>query len=91
MFRRNRDSGKNSADTEVLLEEETPTELIEDLGSGEKEDCIIGKRTNEMAIMQEPEPLKKLKKRVQVQMSVDEELARKVQKEEQAKAMSAQK
>ncbi|GJS90538.1 putative ribonuclease H-like domain-containing protein [Tanacetum coccineum] len=27
---------KNSADTEVLLEEETPTELIEDLGSGEK-------------------------------------------------------
>ncbi|GKC00529.1 hypothetical protein Tco_0986665 [Tanacetum coccineum] len=28
---------KNSAETEVLLEEETPTELIEDLGSGEKE------------------------------------------------------
>ncbi|GJX69392.1 putative ribonuclease H-like domain-containing protein [Tanacetum coccineum] len=27
---------KNSADTEVLLEEETLTELIEDLGSGEK-------------------------------------------------------
>ncbi|GJS19041.1 putative ribonuclease H-like domain-containing protein [Tanacetum coccineum] len=27
---------KNSADTKVLLEEETPTELIEDLGSGEK-------------------------------------------------------
>ncbi|GJW21640.1 hypothetical protein Tco_0032262 [Tanacetum coccineum] len=27
---------KNSADTEVLLEEETPTNLIEDLGSGEK-------------------------------------------------------
>ncbi|GKE67593.1 hypothetical protein Tco_1521754, partial [Tanacetum coccineum] len=27
---------KNSADTEVLLEETTPTELIEDLGSGEK-------------------------------------------------------
>ncbi|GJX33231.1 hypothetical protein Tco_0243086 [Tanacetum coccineum] len=27
---------KNSADTEVLLEEETPTELIEDLGSSEK-------------------------------------------------------
>ncbi|GKF80852.1 hypothetical protein Tco_0239454, partial [Tanacetum coccineum] len=28
--------GKNSADTEVLLEEETLTELIENLGSGEK-------------------------------------------------------
>ncbi|GJT80507.1 hypothetical protein Tco_1054849 [Tanacetum coccineum] len=28
---------KNSADTEVLLEEETLTKLIEDLGSGEKE------------------------------------------------------
>ncbi|GJY47159.1 ribonuclease H-like domain-containing protein [Tanacetum coccineum] len=27
---------KNCADTKVLLEEETPTELIEDLGSGEK-------------------------------------------------------
>ncbi|GKA06451.1 hypothetical protein Tco_0685675, partial [Tanacetum coccineum] len=27
---------KNSADTEVLLEETTPTELIEDLGIGEK-------------------------------------------------------
>ncbi|GJR67778.1 hypothetical protein Tco_0013843 [Tanacetum coccineum] len=42
------------------------------------------------AIMQELEPLKKLKKRVQVQMSVDEELARKVQVEEQAKSMAEQ-
>ncbi|GJU73359.1 hypothetical protein Tco_1264764 [Tanacetum coccineum] len=42
------------------------------------------------AIMQELEPLKKLKKKVQVQMSVDEELARKVQEEEQAKAMAEQ-
>ncbi|GJR17327.1 hypothetical protein Tco_0965854 [Tanacetum coccineum] len=54
---------KNSDDTEVLLEEETPTELIEDLGSREK---------------------------VQVQMSIDEELARNVQEEEQAKAMAEQ-
>ncbi|GKE02680.1 hypothetical protein Tco_1390663, partial [Tanacetum coccineum] len=43
------------------------------------------------AIMQEPKPPKKLKKRVQIQMSVYEELARKVQKEEQAKAMAEQK
>ncbi|GJT24142.1 hypothetical protein Tco_0894079 [Tanacetum coccineum] len=42
------------------------------------------------AIMQELEPPKKLKKRVQVQMSVYEELARKVQEEEQAKAMAEQ-
>ncbi|GJY34304.1 retrovirus-related pol polyprotein from transposon TNT 1-94 [Tanacetum coccineum] len=32
---------KNSADTEVLLEEETLTELIEDLGSGEKDEKEI--------------------------------------------------
>ncbi|GJR00124.1 hypothetical protein Tco_0523108 [Tanacetum coccineum] len=117
---------KNSADTEVLLEEETPTELIEDLGSGEKGEkevstadvpvstagAEVSTGTHDVstaaaalvyirrsaskakdkgkAIMQEPEPLKKLKKRVQVQMSVDKELARKVQEEEQAKAMAEQ-
>ncbi|GJX58525.1 hypothetical protein Tco_0289915 [Tanacetum coccineum] len=116
----------NSADTEVLLEETTPTELIEDLGSGEKgeketstADVPVSNAGVEVstashdvsiataalvyirrsaskakdkgkAIMQEPKPLKKLKKRVQVQMSVDEELARKVQEEEQAKAMAEQ-
>ncbi|GJY42300.1 hypothetical protein Tco_0429570 [Tanacetum coccineum] len=37
------------------------------------------------AIMQESKPLKKIKKRVQVQMSIDEELAKKVFEEEQAK------
>ncbi|GKD16569.1 hypothetical protein Tco_1205727, partial [Tanacetum coccineum] len=37
------------------------------------------------AIMQESEPSKKIKKRVQVQISVDEELAKKVFEEEQAK------
>ncbi|GKB26834.1 hypothetical protein Tco_0866235 [Tanacetum coccineum] len=115
---------KNSADTEVLLEEETPIELIEDLGSGEKGEkqnstAIIpvstastevstashdvstatatlvyirrsASKDKGKAIMHEPEPPKKLKKRVQVQMSVDEELARKVQEEEQAKAMAEQ-
>ncbi|GKD74884.1 hypothetical protein Tco_1333166, partial [Tanacetum coccineum] len=38
------------------------------------------------AIMQESEPPKKVKNRVQVQMSMDEELAKKVFEEEQAKA-----
>ncbi|GKG62556.1 hypothetical protein Tco_0634329, partial [Tanacetum coccineum] len=37
-------------------------------------------------IMTEPEPPKKLKKKVQVQLSVDEELAKNVQEEEQARA-----
>ncbi|GJS31836.1 hypothetical protein Tco_0492456 [Tanacetum coccineum] len=93
---------KNSADTEVLLEEETPTELIEDLRSGEKGEKDVSTadvpvstagaeaKDKGKAIIQEPEPPKKLKKRVQVQMSVDEELARKVQEEEQAKAVAEQ-
>ncbi|GJX18430.1 hypothetical protein Tco_0221107 [Tanacetum coccineum] len=42
------------------------------------------------AIMQEFKPLKKVKKRVQVQMGMDEELAKKVFEEEQAKAMAEQ-
>ncbi|GJR67314.1 ribonuclease H-like domain-containing protein [Tanacetum coccineum] len=115
---------KNSADTEVLIEEETPTELIKDLGSGEKGEkevstadvpvstagAEVSTCTHDVsnaaavlvyirrsaskakdkgkAIMQEPEPPKKLKKRVQVQMNIDEELARKVQEEEQAKPMA---
>ncbi|GJT78448.1 hypothetical protein Tco_1045173 [Tanacetum coccineum] len=106
--------------------EETPTKLIEDLGSGKKgekeistADVLVStagaevsttthdvsivaaalvhiRRSASMAkdkgkaIMQEPEPIMKLKKRDQVQMSVDEELARKVQEEEQAKAMAEQ-
>ncbi|GJZ50443.1 hypothetical protein Tco_0604633 [Tanacetum coccineum] len=40
--------------------------------------------------MQESEPPKKVKKRVQVQMSMDEELAKKVFEKEQAKAMAEQ-
>ncbi|GJT82728.1 putative reverse transcriptase domain-containing protein [Tanacetum coccineum] len=41
-------------------------------------------------IMQEPKPPKKLKKRVQVQMSMDEEIAKKMFEEEQAKVMTEQ-
>ncbi|GKD84775.1 hypothetical protein Tco_1355929 [Tanacetum coccineum] len=117
---------KNNVDTEVLLEEETLTDIIEDLGSGEKGEKEISTadvpvstagaevstanhdvsttaatlvyirrsaskvKDKGKAIMQEREPPKKLKKRVQVQISVDEELARKVQEEEQAKAMAEQ-
>ncbi|GJU59432.1 hypothetical protein Tco_1237198 [Tanacetum coccineum] len=113
--------GRTSADTKILQEQETPTELIEDLGSGEKgekeistanvpvstagaevstanpnvstaAECLVYIRRSETrrkdkgkAIMQESKPPKKIKKRVQVQMSVDEELAQKVHEEEQAR------
>ncbi|GJT51992.1 hypothetical protein Tco_0978149 [Tanacetum coccineum] len=40
--------------------------------------------------MQEPEPPKKLKKRVQVQMSMDEEIAKKMFEDEQTKVMTKQ-
>ncbi|GKB77179.1 hypothetical protein Tco_0944074 [Tanacetum coccineum] len=63
---------KPSDETEVLVQEETPTEIIEEHGSGEK-----GK-----AIMEEPATPKKVKKRTQVQLSMDEELARKMEEEE---------
>ncbi|GJZ01032.1 hypothetical protein Tco_0518993 [Tanacetum coccineum] len=118
--------GRTSADTELLLEQEEPTELVEDPGSGEKgkkeistanvpvstagaEVSTVSTKDSTVAeglvyvrrsasrekdkgkeIMQEPEPLKKLKKRVQVQLSVDEELARKLFEDEQAKAMAEQ-
>ncbi|GKA60716.1 hypothetical protein Tco_0760123 [Tanacetum coccineum] len=110
---------KISDDTEVVLEEEEPTELVEDQGSGEKgekEVSTVGaehstvipevstaaanlvyirrsaqkRKDKGKAIMQESEPPKKVKKRVQVQMSMDEELAKKVFEEEQAKAMAEQ-
>ncbi|GJW75293.1 hypothetical protein Tco_0134663 [Tanacetum coccineum] len=95
---------KNSADTEVLLEEETPTKLIEDLGSGKKGQkeistadvpistagTEVSTATHDVSTAAAALPPKKLKKMVQVQMSVDEELARKVQEEEQAKAMAEQ-
>ncbi|GJZ29889.1 ribonuclease H-like domain-containing protein [Tanacetum coccineum] len=93
---------KISDDTEVVLEEEEPTKLVEDLGSGEnreKEVSTIGvdhstvipevstaavnlvyirrsaqkRKDKGKAIMQESEPPKKVKKRVQVQMSMDED------------------
>ncbi|GJS61229.1 hypothetical protein Tco_0656013 [Tanacetum coccineum] len=42
------------------------------------------------AIMQETKPPKQIKKMVQVQLSIDEELAKKVQEEEQARAIAQQ-
>ncbi|GJX99801.1 hypothetical protein Tco_0356820, partial [Tanacetum coccineum] len=50
----------------------------------------VNAKDNGKEIMPESEPPKKVKKRVQVQMIMDEELAKKVFKEEQAKAMAEQ-
>ncbi|GJT74371.1 retrovirus-related pol polyprotein from transposon TNT 1-94 [Tanacetum coccineum] len=47
-------------------------------------------KDKEKAIMHESEPPKKVKKRVQVQISMDEKLSKKVFEEEQAKAMAEQ-
>ncbi|GJX63526.1 hypothetical protein Tco_0296426 [Tanacetum coccineum] len=87
---------KNSADTEILLQEEEPNELVEDQFSNASANLVYIRRSAQKrkdkgkAIMQESEPPKKVKKRVQVQMSMDEELAKKVFEEEQAKAMAEQ-
>ncbi|GJT47326.1 hypothetical protein Tco_1109812 [Tanacetum coccineum] len=66
---------KPSDETEVLVQEETPTRNYWKHGSWRSKDK--GK-----AIMEEPATPKKVKKRTQVQLSMDEELARKMEKEE---------
>ncbi|GJX74827.1 hypothetical protein Tco_0313422 [Tanacetum coccineum] len=99
---------KPSNETEVLVQEETPTEIIEEHGSGEQGEIEISTANIEVstasppkvgtvvphvytrrsakdkgkAIMEEPATLKKVKKRTQVQLSMDEELARKMEEEE---------
>ncbi|GJY59896.1 putative ribonuclease H-like domain-containing protein [Tanacetum coccineum] len=58
-----------------------------DISTASELDSTVGVKAKEKgkAIMHESEPPKKIKKRVQVQMSVDEELAKKVFEEEQAR------
>ncbi|GKE16982.1 hypothetical protein Tco_1424559, partial [Tanacetum coccineum] len=100
---------ENSSDeTEVIVQEETPTEIIEEHGSGEKGEMEISTANIQVstasppkvstavphvytrrsakdkgkAIMEEPATPKKVKKRTQVQLSMDEELARKMEEEE---------
>ncbi|GJR88077.1 hypothetical protein Tco_0212088 [Tanacetum coccineum] len=95
---------KPSDETEVIVQEETPTEIIEEHGSGEKGEMEISTasppkvtkvstaeayvytrrsaKDKRKAIMEEFATLKKVKKRTQVQLSMDEELARKMEEEE---------
>ncbi|GKB57509.1 hypothetical protein Tco_0913695 [Tanacetum coccineum] len=58
-----------------------------DISTANELDSTVGVKAKNKgkSIMHESEPPKKIKKRVQVQMSVDEELAKKVFKEEQAR------
>ncbi|GKB97336.1 hypothetical protein Tco_0983473 [Tanacetum coccineum] len=99
---------KPSDETEVLVQEETPTKIIEEHGSGEKSKMEISitniqvstasppkvssvvphvytrrsAKDKGKAIIEELATPKKVKKRTQVQLSMDEELARKIEKEE---------
>ncbi|GKA51998.1 putative ribonuclease H-like domain-containing protein [Tanacetum coccineum] len=99
---------KPSDETEVLVQEETPTEIIKEHRSGEKGEMEISTANIQVstasppkvstvvphvytrrsakdkgkAIMEEPATPKKVKKRTQVQLSMDEELARKMEEEE---------
>ncbi|GKA46822.1 hypothetical protein Tco_0739705 [Tanacetum coccineum] len=97
---------KPSDETEVIVQEETPTKIIKEHGSGEKGEMEISTasppnvtkvstaeahvytrrsaKDKGKAIMEEPATPKKVKKRTQVQLSMDEELARKMEEEERA-------
>ncbi|GJZ93683.1 hypothetical protein Tco_0665886, partial [Tanacetum coccineum] len=100
---------KLSDETEVLVQKETPADIIEEHGSGEKGETEISTANIQVstasplkvstivphvytrriamdkgkAIMEEPATLKKVNKRTQVQLSIDEELARKMEEEEE--------
>ncbi|GJX90949.1 hypothetical protein Tco_0344275 [Tanacetum coccineum] len=104
---------KPSDETEVIVQEETPTEIIEEHRSGEKGKMEISTasptkvtkvstaeahvytrrkaKDKGKAIMEEPATPKKVKKRTQVQLSMDKELARKMEEEERARFNAEQK
>ncbi|GJU53870.1 ribonuclease H-like domain-containing protein [Tanacetum coccineum] len=83
---------KNNADTEILLQEEEPTELVEDQGSGEKvttaevstaaENLVYIRRSVEKKkdkgkeIMTQPKPEKKTKKQLEQERLGHEETVR---------------
>ncbi|GJS40113.1 hypothetical protein Tco_0565156 [Tanacetum coccineum] len=99
---------KPSDETELLVQEETPTKIIKEHGTGEKGEIEISTANIQVsnasppkvstvvphvytrmsakdkgkAIMKEHAIPKKVKKRTQVQLNMDEELARKMEEEE---------
>ncbi|GJT15521.1 hypothetical protein Tco_0874227 [Tanacetum coccineum] len=70
---------KPSDETKALIQEYTPTKIIEEHESGEKGEMEISTANIQVSIASPP---KKVKKRTQVQLSMDEELAKKMEEEE---------
>nr|GEW47217.1 xylulose kinase-1 [Tanacetum cinerariifolium] len=83
------DQGRKSDDTQVSGQPEdqlgvfSAAKVLAD--AAEQERSVGNAKDKGKAVMQESEPTKKIKKRIQVQMSIDEELARKLHKEEPAR------
>ncbi|GKB57510.1 hypothetical protein Tco_0913696 [Tanacetum coccineum] len=79
-------------DTQISDQPEEQLVSTADVSTASELGSTVGVKEKDKgkAIMQESAPPKKIKKRVQVQMSVDEELAKKVFKEEQAKFKAKQ-
>ncbi|GKD59156.1 hypothetical protein Tco_1296665 [Tanacetum coccineum] len=79
-------------DTQISDQPEEQSRLVStaDVSNASELGSTVGVKEKDKgkAIMQESKPPKKIKKRVQVQMTVDEELAKKVFEEEQAKPFS---
>ncbi|GKA92547.1 hypothetical protein Tco_0814472 [Tanacetum coccineum] len=76
---------KNSADTEIILEEEQPTELVEDIRSGEKGASEVSTAnivvTTAEVSTAEPEPEKKTKKQLEQEKLGHEEVINKAGQE----------
>ncbi|GJY63608.1 hypothetical protein Tco_0465068 [Tanacetum coccineum] len=70
---------------QMQLEEEEVLKMFKLTSKEEENTAGVKAKDKGNAIMHESEPPKKIKKRVQVQMSVNEELAKKVFEEEQAR------
>ncbi|GKE57022.1 hypothetical protein Tco_1496207 [Tanacetum coccineum] len=78
------EEGRTSADTEILLDQEEPTELVEDLGSGEKGEKEIStaevpekRKDKGKAIMKDDESVqKKTKKQLEQERFGHEEAIR---------------
>ncbi|GJX31491.1 hypothetical protein Tco_0241346 [Tanacetum coccineum] len=87
--RRTISTGSGLVSTAGMARVSTASGLVSTVGMGQEVEINIPSpvATNDKgkAVMQESKPQKKIKKRVQIQMSIDEELAQKLHEEEQAR------
>ncbi|GJZ99002.1 ribonuclease H-like domain-containing protein [Tanacetum coccineum] len=89
---------KTSVDTEVLVQEETPTEIIEDLRSGEKGEKEVSTAKILVSTVSPPRvpttelgtASPRIGTAAEILLSMDEELARNSQEEDQARAIVEQ-